>query len=254
MSSSSLNIVTWNITGLLSNVSYLSDLLNEGRIDIIGICEHWLYPHNMHFLNDYNFHAVCDKDLNINRAAVGTGGVSLMWNKKLDDLVTPLSIDDDHIVGIQLQLCSNQYIYIYLKCILPCVNHKINVFNEYIDKLYDLYYSYCDKGIPLFMGDFNAKVNTQPMTSRDKRLVKFLSDCNLCAVNLLNDCCGPQDIHRPVLCCMNVQFDNECASDKSSALSTGINWKKVNDANIKLYHIMLLNDDGLTNSKHCSLD
>ncbi|WAR28280.1 hypothetical protein MAR_013984 [Mya arenaria] len=160
MRSCSLNIVALNITGLFSNVSYLSDLLHEGYIDIIGICEHWLYPHKMHFLksvsSDYSFHAVCDKDLNINRAGVGEGGLLM------------ISIDDNHIAGIQLQLCSNQHIYHIYKVYLPRVNHTINVFIKYIDKLFDLYYSYCHTGIPFFMGDFNAKVNTQSMSSKDK--------------------------------------------------------------------------------------
>lgn len=62
-----LNILTWNVTGFMSSGSYMCDVLTEGSIDICGISEHWLFPHNEHFLGsiscDFGYHAVCDKDL-----------------------------------------------------------------------------------------------------------------------------------------------------------------------------------------------
>ena len=57
-----LNILTWNITGIMSSAAYLSEILPGGNIDICGISEHWLLPSNVHFmdtiLRDYSHHTV----------------------------------------------------------------------------------------------------------------------------------------------------------------------------------------------------
>ena len=44
-----LNVLTWNVTGVMSTASYLCDILTDGNIDICGISEHWLLPNNLHF-------------------------------------------------------------------------------------------------------------------------------------------------------------------------------------------------------------
>ena len=36
-----LRVITWNVTGLMSSASYLSDILTEGNIDVCGLSEHW---------------------------------------------------------------------------------------------------------------------------------------------------------------------------------------------------------------------
>ena len=110
------NVMTWNVTGIFSSSSYLSDVLTEKHVDICGLSEHWLYPHNLHFLNalnmNYNVYAKCDKDLCVTNAkGAGKGGVALLWHKKLDHLMSPLPIDDDRLIGLQLQLSPSQYMY-----------------------------------------------------------------------------------------------------------------------------------------------
>ena len=43
------NILTWNATGIMSSAAYLSDCLNQNKVDICGISEHWLYEKDLSF-------------------------------------------------------------------------------------------------------------------------------------------------------------------------------------------------------------
>ncbi len=80
-----------------------------------------------------------------------------MWHKRLNHCITPLCVDDDRIIGIQYQLSSTAYVYLF-QVYLPSSNHSINVFRDYIDIVYELKCQYTDKGVVIFMGDFNAHI------------------------------------------------------------------------------------------------
>jgi len=57
---------------------------------------------------------------------------------------------------------------------LPCTNYRLEVYVKCIDALYDLFNTYCDKGIVRILGDFNAKLNKGVTSSRDRLLMNFL--------------------------------------------------------------------------------
>jgi len=57
-----------------------------------------------------------------------------MWHKRLSHFITPLSIDDDIIVGVQLQIAPFVHAFIF-QVYLPCSNHSVAVYKQYIDKL-----------------------------------------------------------------------------------------------------------------------
>ena len=66
-------------------------------IQVLGLSEHWLYRHNLHFLqaihNSYNCFGVCDNALNTpSNRRVGKGGVAILWHRSLDNQVSPLDI------------------------------------------------------------------------------------------------------------------------------------------------------------------
>ena len=94
------------------------------------------------------------------RRRVGKGGVALLWHKRLDCLITPLSFEDDRIIGLQLEISPAFYIYIF-QVYLPCSNPPIAKFREYIDKLGNLLGLYAEKGLVLIMGDFNTNMLTK---------------------------------------------------------------------------------------------
>ena len=51
---SHLHLTSWNATGIMSSASYLSAFLDRNEVHIIGLSEHWLFNHNMHFLESIN--------------------------------------------------------------------------------------------------------------------------------------------------------------------------------------------------------
>ena len=286
-----IKLLTWNVTGIMSSASYLSDLLSDGNIDICGISEHWLTTSNLFFLgsisNDYDYFGTCDKTINLyGRQRVNKGGVALLWRKYLSDYIVPLDIDDDRIIGIQLQLSKSEYMFIF-QVYLPCVNYNCDAYTECIAKLYELYCTYSDKGTPIFMGDFNASVYSCSLKRRDVELYRFFNDCNLSAANLLessfgsvytyvsyddeycstidyismpvemcdlivhcevaDDKCLNVSRHKPIFCCINTPV---CLTNNNIASKVCINWKQLSTQSIDMYLLALSNDSRLS----CCLD
>ena len=96
--------------------------------------------------SDYNVHAVCDSDLHLySKRKLDKGGVALLWHRHLNDFIIPLSIDEYHIVGNQFQVTPQQYMFL-VQVYLPCSNHLITVYREYMEKLYDIYNMYSPLG------------------------------------------------------------------------------------------------------------
>ena len=74
-----LHISSWNATGIMSSASYLSSFLERND----GISEHWLFNHNMHFLDsinsEYTGFGIADNSLLFNNSRnIGKGGVALL--------------------------------------------------------------------------------------------------------------------------------------------------------------------------------
>lgn len=294
-----LTLCTWNATGIISSSSYLCNLLKDKSVDICGVSEHFLYPSNVHFLStlnsDYNYHVACDKDLSLpGPRRVGKGGIFLMWHKKLDNYIVPLNIDDDRIIGIQLQTSPGQFIFIF-QLYLPCVNSPIRNYRQYIDSLYDLWNMYSESGTVLFLGDYNAQIDTSSNRTRDVLLCKFLTDTNLIPVNTLPSCkgakfsyvsydnefhtlidfiCVPVEFldcvrtceiiddnclnvsrHRPVLANLLILSNN--IHGETIENDTGINWRKCTQRNVDNYINLLKADSDIKNlvtSTDCNMN
>ncbi|MES9881493.1 MAG: reverse transcriptase family protein [Sedimenticola sp.] len=127
------------------------------------------------------------------RRKVGKGGVAIMWHVKHNDKVTPLTIDDDRIIGIHVHVSASIHLYI-LQVYLPCSNHPTLIYNEYIEKLENLISIYCDKGIVVIMGDINAHLPSthfrKPVGDRGVHVLRFLNANNLVSANTLEMCTG----------------------------------------------------------------
>ncbi len=83
-----LNIASWNVAGVMSGASYLSDILDKRNLDICGISEHWRFEHDLQFLdsinNKYSSYSVADPDLMIpSHRRVGKGGIGILWHRRL---------------------------------------------------------------------------------------------------------------------------------------------------------------------------
>ena len=142
MANGHINLLTWNTKGLMSSCSYLCDILENATNDFCGISEHWLFERDLHFLDkidsNYRSHSVSDSSLHYpSNRRVGKGGVAILWHIKYDSCVTLLCIDDDRILGVQIEMSESSYIYLF-QVYLPCSNHSIQIYREYIEKLADI--------------------------------------------------------------------------------------------------------------------
>ena len=280
--SNKYRFLSWNVTGLMSSSSYLCELLNSRKIDFCGLSEHWLYNHNLHFIdaidNNYKCHAIADYSLDVpSHRRVGKGGVALMWHINYDRYITPLSVDDDRIVGVQFQVAPQHYLFIF-QLYLPCRNHSISIYKDYIDKLYNLWSMYSINGTVVFMGDFNSNcLRDNNINTRDGYFKRFLRDTNFVAVNTLDMCSGAQNTfvsydnrcetlidyilvptectdailhceivddnclnvsrHRPVYCCLEIH--THYINAKPTDKEYGINWKKIKQSDIYYYQELL---------------
>ena len=195
-----INILTWNATGIMSSAIYLCNCLYNYKIDICGISEHWLYEKDLRFLNQidnsYISHAAADFDLKRpSSRRVGKGGVAILWHRKYDRFISRLALDDDRIVGIKYEIDTSSCIY-FFQVYLPCVNHSIDVFREYIDRLQNLLSLYSEKGTVVIMGDFNTYLPDVNLRDRvDNRSLyfnSFLRDNNMFSTNTSELCNGPK--------------------------------------------------------------
>ena len=191
-----LHLSSWNATGIMSSAS-LSSFLDRNEVHIIGISEHWLFNHNMHFLDsinsEYTGFGIADNSLLFNNSRnIGKGGVALLWHKSMSTCISSLDIDSDRICGIQLTW-SNVCFYI-IQVYAPSSNHALHSFKDFIDLLHSVISLYSDNGTVIVMGDFNAHLQSKtfikPNDVRGNYLNDMLDYHNLLAVSTLPLCTG----------------------------------------------------------------
>ena len=78
-----INIGSWNATGIMSSASYANAFLKRESVHFLGLSKHWLYQHNLHFLQaihiNHNCFGVCNNDLKTpSNRKVGKAGSTVM--------------------------------------------------------------------------------------------------------------------------------------------------------------------------------
>ena len=116
-----------------------------------------------------------------------------MWHRKLSKHITPITYDDDRIIGIRYEINSDACLYIF-QIYLPCSNHSVPIFQDYIDQLNNILNLYSGKGVVIIMGDLNANILSNKFSRnlniRSQHLLKFLADNNMMSANTLQLCTG----------------------------------------------------------------
>ena len=120
----SVTVTTWNCRGVKNAVPYLHHLI-ENDSDIIAITEHWLWPCQLHMLQnihpDYDGFGFSDNRLHENTDLIrGCGGVGIIWKKSLS--VSPVTnISSDRLCAVRLSVhddpenvCSITILCVYL--------------------------------------------------------------------------------------------------------------------------------------------
>ena len=99
----------------------------------------------------YNSVAISDSDFRVPCSRkVGKGGVCLLWHKRFDNFVSPIFLDDDRILGIQIMLSQTNIVFIF-QVYLPCTNHSLSVYKEYIEFLDNIINTYRQMGTVIIM-------------------------------------------------------------------------------------------------------
>ena len=103
-----INIVAWNCRGVSSGLPYAETLAEHA--DVLILSEHWLWPFELHKLNDIHpcmeGHAVSDKRLTAECGlSKGCGGIGIIWKKHLH--VAPiLNVKSDRICAVTIGGCN----------------------------------------------------------------------------------------------------------------------------------------------------
>ena len=213
-----LTYSTWNATGIMSSASYLNEFLSVNNVDLIGISEHWLYRHDLHFLdcinNKYTSFAISDPDLDLpSNRRVGKGGVGIMWKKQLSHMISPLEIKSQYIMGVVLTLNPDVRIYVF-QVYIPCKNHIMAKYRLSIEEVENVLSIYREKGKLVIMGDFNTELPSRSevadrfsFDTRGKLLTDSLLFFDIVPVNTLEFCQGAEYSNVPYNCARETLID-----------------------------------------------
>ena len=202
-----LKIACFNVRGIMSCTKYLGTLLDDQSIDIIGICEHWLFPNSLQYIQtlhtDFDGFGGCSTKCDaLTSHHRGQGGVAFMYRKSLTPLITAIDIEDDRICGLAVKLNDGMMLKVFM-VYLPSSNYCSAVYSGYLEKLYDIYHTHLDEQSEcIIMGDFNCEIRGDKCNrctpTRGNLLTSFLHDTSYTSVNIKDLCTGPNYTFDPM--------------------------------------------------------
>ena len=120
MPSSSLTVGTFNCTGIKSSIEYIAQNICT-KCDIVALQETWLLPNDL---------AVCDNN-HPSFCAFGTssvdvgagvlrgrphGGLAFMYRRTYEAVLSPVTFDDDRILGLQYRDGTQSILFLNVYC------------------------------------------------------------------------------------------------------------------------------------------
>ena len=200
----SLTISCWNCRGWATGTAYLDHLV-QGGSDVIVLSEHWLWPYELHKLDEFNseYQGLGKADPRLTDTSLtcprGCGGVGILWKKSFD--VTPISdIQSDRICGIRIKRTtgdSKSWISI-LGVYLPCLDQGMELYRDSLVELERMVVESEQWGPVIVTGDFNAHLGPTWGSRAHKNsniqgvlLGEVLDRCKLHAVSLGEAVSGP---------------------------------------------------------------
>lgn len=162
-----LNILSWNVRGIMSSSICLSDMLSHVKCDIAIVSEHKLKPNNISFMDSIHPNYLsfvrtehtCSSEKNrfctqFSRY-LGKGGVGILYKKELKLSICELTdIDSSRIIGLKIKRSSDRPLYIF-GAYLPADN-VIQSYAAEMGLLEDLVAHFSSIGDVIVGGDFNA--------------------------------------------------------------------------------------------------
>ena len=167
-----------------------------GRLDIIGISEHWLHGYELNFIRnfhpDFNFYAIAAPQAEDNLYCVpkhirGHGGAAIAWRKSLDQHVKRLTnISCHRVVGIQIRTSTRPLCI--LSVYLPTCTGCTDDFRECLDQVDSILEVY---GLDNDVIDLNADLGAEggpmactPCNEQGRILSRYLNRWNFLSVHL----------------------------------------------------------------------
>ncbi len=247
MDPSNLSIMCWNARGVMSGAPYLSSCLSENNIDICAIADHQLRAYNMCFLDsiDSKYSSICspapDPDPYVRRR-FPTGGTALLYRKELSGMVEEINLDCNRICGMEILSGDNEAVYIFaVYMYLPTSNRSDDLYNDYIQRLRDIYLAYSERGHVILLGDFNATIRKFPGSNnaRDNMLSALVRAFSLCPANSLPIRSGPRFTFHAYDGGPQAELDYILIPEELSGLITRVEVKDDHSFNVSDHHPVL---------------
>ena len=187
-----LNLLCWNVRGIMSSAYSLSDMLDSHCIDIALITEHKLLPRSNHFLSSINsnFYAynTCNTSFdNFGTLRCGKAGTAILIRKSLQKHISLVNnITNERIIGIEIRY--NKLSPLYVFCVYMPADNDVSCYNETLCDLQAIFSHYCKLGTVIFAGDFNAQLDTdtrRPPNRKSLLLTSFIRNNGLSSLHHL---------------------------------------------------------------------
>ena len=183
----------WNCRGLSSSLPYLNTLIDpdEGS-KIVVLSEHWLWPYDLHKLNDINDKndAVGKSDCRLMEDRDGgrcCGGIGILWHKRIAASPIP-GIGSDRICGIRFSMDNGDNSAVsVIGVYLPCLDQGVDCYREHLVELERVISDSQLLGSVVVLGDFNAHLGGARRNAVQNLqgflLQEVLERCDLSAVS-----------------------------------------------------------------------
>lgn len=138
--STNLNIVSWNVRGIMSSSVCLSNLLEYSNCDIAILSEHKLKHSNANYLDTIhpNYSSFVHLDSETSNATrvssyprfLGKGGISIMFKKDIEMSISEIpDIDSSRLIAVELKRINQRPLYI-IGVYLPSENDMQHYLSE----------------------------------------------------------------------------------------------------------------------------
>ncbi len=144
-----LNILAWNVRGIMSSTMCLAHLLDQYDSDIVIVSEHKLKPNSLMYRNsiDNRYTSVSKSDRlgSGYNCTHGKGCIYIMYNTTLQFAIDHIyETNSERIVGIQIKCKTYEPLFVF-GVYLPA-DSSIDNFREELNTVDDLYTYYSNYG------------------------------------------------------------------------------------------------------------
>lgn len=178
-----IQLTTFNCKNIRTCGPILDKMANS--VDIILIQEHWLFKCQLNLLNEVNEKLMASgksvdfydpiPPIQIPR---GYGGVAILWNKNIDQLVNDLDFGNERIKCIELNTINP----LLIVCVyMPCNGEKdsYHAFVDCIEQLQELILRFQSSHDIIIGGDFNENALVNNGSKRNQLFHTFLRENEL---------------------------------------------------------------------------